>query len=72
MKPDHYRMQHRAITCRACIQLDGKPVPADARDWLKPSAGHAMFLTRQGPMKACDLGTLPGAASENGHAARRP
>jgi hypothetical protein len=57
MLSSKYRMQHRAITCGACLQLNGKPIPADARDWLRPAAGHAMFLTRQGPIRACDLGT---------------
>lgn len=55
MRPYHYRMKHRAITCAACLGLHGKPVPAAARDWLRPVAGHAMFLTAQGPMKACEL-----------------
>jgi hypothetical protein len=56
MRPDYYRMRHPAIACRACLALHGKAVPAEGRQWLKPAAGHAMFLTVHGPMKACDLG----------------
>ena len=56
MRPYHYRMKHRLISCVACLALHAKPVPAEARDWLRPENGHAMFLTVQGKRAACQLG----------------